>query len=297
MTMAMDAATQTTDDSAVAPIAVFDSGLGGLTVVRALQQRLPAEKLVYFGDTARLPYGTKSPRTVLQFARQCLRFLMQINPKLLVVACNTVSATALESLRAEYSIPIIGVLTPGATAAVRVTRAAQANGPCVIGLIATEATIASNAYSLAVARLDGNIHLVGRACPLLVPLIEEGRSPDSAIVQAVLADYLEPIKSLHPPALILGCTHYPIFARAIQRFMGEATTLIDSADQTALVVSRRLATMRLLHPGGDDGGLTCYVTDQGLRFESLAGRFLGRPIAPPVGVDPEVLESAPVERP
>ena len=282
---------------AASPIGVFDSGLGGLTVVQALHRHLPAESLIYFGDTARLPYGTKSPRTVLQFARQCLRFLMQMNPKLLVVACNTVSATALQELLNEFPVPVIGVLEPGADAAIRLARRQRPVGDCAIGLLATEATIASRAYVQAVNRRDSAVHLVGRACPLLVPMIEEGRAEDSPVVQAVLAEYLAPLKSLNPPALILGCTHYPIYAKTISRLIGPLTTLVDSADQTALVVREKLHTMGVPHPGApESGALTCYVTDQGQRFESLANRFLGKSISQPVWVDPEMLETAATEK-
>ena len=281
-----------------APIAVFDSGLGGLTVVRALMRRLPREKLIYFGDTARVPYGSKSPRTVLQFARQCLHFLTQFNPKLIVVACNTVSATALESLHHDFAIPVIGVLEPGAAAAVAAAARTPAGQPRRIGLIATEATIASQAYNQAVTRLDATIQVIGRACPLLVPMIEEGRPPDSPIVRSVLQEYLQPFKSLQIPVLILGCTHYPIFSQAIEETLGLPTALIDSADQTALVVAEKLATMHIANDAGTPlaDGLTCYVTDQGQRFESLAGRFLGRLITQPVWVEPERLENPTVEK-
>ena len=281
-----------------APIAVFDSGLGGLTVVRALRHRLPREKLIYFGDTARVPYGNKSPRTVLQFARQCLHFLTQFNPKLMVVACNTVSATALESLHHDFAIPIIGVLEPGAAAAVAASARTPAGRPRRIGLIATEATIASQAYNQAVTRLDPTIQVLGRACPLLVPMIEEGRLQDSPIVRSVLQEYLQPFKSLQLSVLILGCTHYPIFSQAIEETLGLPITLIDSADQTALVVAEKLATMHMVNDAGENlaDGLTCYVTDQGQRFESLAGRFLGRSISQPVWVEPEQLENPTVER-
>ncbi len=274
------------------PIAVFDSGLGGLTVVRALMHRLPREAIIYFGDTARLPYGTKSPRTVLQFARQCLRFLMRFDPKLLVVACNTVSATALGDLAGEFTVPVIGVLEPGAAAAVAAARQHHAAGPCTVGLIATEATITSQAYPQAISRLDPAIHVLGRACPLLVPMIEEGRLPTNAVVQAVLQEYLEPFIKLRAPSLILGCTHYPIFSEAIARVLGPQTHLVDSADETALVVKQRLDTMHALGPVPPEEPLTCYVTDQGQRFENLAARFLGRPIGQPVWVAPELLESA-----
>jgi glutamate racemase len=287
---------QSSENARLAPIGVFDSGLGGLTVVQALQRRLPAETLIYFGDTARVPYGTKSPRTVLQFARQCLRFLMQMNPKLLVTACNTVSATALEMLAGDFPIPVIGVLEPGAAAAVQAARKIRNAGECSVGLIATEATIASNAYTAAISRLDPHIHVISRACPLLVPMIEEGRLPDNPIVQAVLAEYLAPIKALGPAALILGCTHYPIFAPSIARYLGPQTQLIDSADQTALVTAQKLSIMGLLNPTEDSGSLACYVTDQGQRFESLANRFLGHSITQPVWVDPELLETSPLEQ-
>ncbi|MEI8195012.1 MAG: glutamate racemase [Phycisphaerae bacterium] len=276
------------------PIAVFDSGLGGLTVVRALRALLPAETIAYFGDTARLPYGTKSAATVHRFTRQCLGFLMKLTPapKLLVVACNTASALALEQLKGEFPVPVIGVLEPGATAAVEL--AGGGHSLRQIGLIATEATIASGAYPAAVARLDGQIHVVSRACPLLVPLIEEGREPDDPIVRLVLEEYLQPFKQLQVAALILGCTHYPILAPAIAKVLGAAgggATLVDSAQQTALVVQRQLATMAALNAGGTPGKLTCYVTDQGQRFERLAGRFLGQPVSQPVWVTPEMLEA------
>ncbi len=199
---------------AQSPIAVFDSGLGGLTVARALRRRLPGEPLVYFGDTARLPYGTKSPATVHRFTRQCLRFLMALAPKLIVLACNTASALAIDQLRGDFAVPVVGVLEPGAAAAVQV---AAANHTGRIGLIATEATINSNAYPAAVRRLDPRLHVIGRACPLLVPLIEEGREPDDPVVELVLAEYLQPFLELQVSALILGCTHYPLLAPAIAR--------------------------------------------------------------------------------
>ncbi len=267
-------------------------------MVRALMHRLPCEKLIYFGDTARVPYGSKSPRTVLQFARQCLSFLTQFNPKLMVVACNTVSATALASLHKDFAIPIIGVLEPGAGAAVAASARLPDRPPHRIGLIATEATIASQAYNQAVARLDPTIQVIGRACPLLVPMIEEGRPVESPIVRSVLQEYLQPFKLLQIPVLILGCTHYPIYSCAIAETLGAQSTLIDSADQTALVVADKLATMGIANDTGEVlvDGLTCYVTDQGQRFESLAGRFLGRSIAQPVWVEPERLENPAVEK-
>jgi len=278
------------------PIALFDSGLGGLTVARALRQVLPGEPLVYLGDTARLPYGTKSPATVHRFTRQCLRFLMGLSPKMLVVACNTASALALEALHAEFPVPVIGVLKPGAAAAVQAVRRRLGGGVGQnlaprIGLIATEATISSNAYPQAVRQLDPTLHVVGRACPLLVPMIEEGRANDDPVVKLVLAEYLQPFVDLKVGALILGCTHYPILRGAVAAQLGPEVELIDSAQQTALVVRERLGTMRALDPRPAGGSLTCYVTDQGQRFERLAGQFLGQSVGQPIGVTPEMLEA------
>jgi glutamate racemase len=279
--------------NATAPIAVFDSGLGGLTVAKAIRELLPHESIVYFGDSARLPYGTKSADTVYRFTRQCLQFLLGMRPKLLVVACNTASALALERLHGDFDVPVIGVLQPGAQAAVMVARKAPPKGRR-IGLIATEATIASNAYPAAVRALDRKVQVIGRACPLLVPMIEEGREQEDLLVGLVLREYLEPFLELDVSAIILGCTHYPLFARAIQTTVGEAVTLIDSAQQAALVVERQLDTMRARLNGPSathKGRLTCYVTDQGQRFERLATRFLGQPVGQPVWVTPEMLES------
>ncbi|MCL2641121.1 MAG: glutamate racemase [Phycisphaerales bacterium] len=269
-----------------APLGVFDSGLGGLTVVKALRALLPQESIASFGDTARLPYGTKSPATVYQFTRQCLRFLMSLRPKLLVVACNTATALALTKLRNDFDVPIIGVIEPGAQAAVEVARHTITKR---IGLIATEATIASNAYPTTVHELDPQVQVIGRACPLLVPMIEEGREPTDPIVELVLREYLAPFVDLEASAMILGCTHYPLFAAAIAKTLGDRVQLIDSAKQTALVVRAQLDTMNA-RTTSSDGRLTCYVTDQGQRFERLASRFLGEPIGQPVWVTPEMLE-------
>jgi glutamate racemase len=271
-----------------APIGVFDSGLGGLTVAKALRKALPAESIAYFGDTARLPYGNKSPATVHKFARQCLTFLCTLKPKLLVVACNTASALALEKLRADFQVPVIGVLEPGADAAVAVARARPANKRRV-GLIATEATIASGAYAAAVRARDPAVQVIGRACPLLVPLIEEGREAGDLIVGLALREYLAPFLELDVSSLILGCTHYPLFASAIQETVGEGVTLIDSARQTALVVTQILDETQGHARPQQAARLTCYVTDQGQRFERLATRFLGEAVGQPIWVTPEML--------
>jgi glutamate racemase len=274
--------------AAGAPIGVFDSGLGGLTVAKAIRALLPNESIAYFGDTARLPYGTKSAATIHRFTRQCLQFLMGLHPKMLVVACNTASALALEKLQHDFDVPVLGVLEPGARAAVDVAR----RGSKRVGLIATEATISSNAYSNAIHHLNPTIQVIGRACPLLVPMIEEGREPTDLLVGLVLREYLAPFLELDVSSLILGCTHYPLFAGAIQETLGEPVTLIDSAQQTALVVRDKLDTMHARSNNPSDGRFTCYVTDQGQRFERLASRFLGESVGQPVWVTPEMLELA-----
>lgn len=273
------------------PIAVFDSGLGGLTVVRALRELLPHESIIYLGDTARVPYGTKSPQTVLRFTRECLRFLGTLDPKLMVVACNTASALALPHMQGEWPVPVVGVLEPGARAAVA---AAHAQGVRQVGLIATEATVNSMAYPQAIARLDPRMQVMQRACPLLVPMIEEGRLDTDPIVGLVLREYLQPFSAMHLAAIILGCTHYPMLTGALGRLLGPNVALVDSAQETARQVARELAELGQLAPTHDDesGSLTCYVTDQGQRFGLLATRFLGQPVGQPVWVAPETLEQA-----
>lgn len=278
-------------ESIAGPIGIFDSGLGGLTVARAVRAVLPAENILYFGDTARLPYGTKSPETVYRFTRQCLKFLMAMRPKMLVLACNTATALALSRLKEDFSVPIIGVVEPGAAAAAAVAH----HGPQQIkriGLIATEATIASNAYPQAVRKLDSSIHVVGRATPLLVPMIEEGREVADPVVRLVLREYLRPFLEMRVAALILGCTHYPILTDAVQDVLGPDVELIDSAEQTALVVREQLVKMKALANESESGTMTCYVTDQGQRFERLAGRFLGQPVGQPVWVGADELEGS-----
>ncbi|MBN1343502.1 MAG: glutamate racemase, partial [Phycisphaerae bacterium] len=192
----------TTQDSR--PIAVFDSGLGGLTVVAELQRQLPAEHIIYFGDTARVPYGTKSAETVIRFAREDCAFLLRFDPKMLVVACNTASAHAMPALTEWLDVPVCGVVEPGAQAAVK------AAGGRTVAVIATEGTIASDAYRKAIQARQPSLPVVQKACPLLVPLVEEGRSADDPIVKAVLVEYLEPLRALAPAVVVLGCTHYPL---------------------------------------------------------------------------------------
>lgn len=262
-------------------IAIFDSGLGGLTVVRAIQQLLPAEELIYFGDTARVPYGSKSKETVTRFAREICEFLLRFDPKLVVFACNTASASALPSLRATLTVPSVGVVVPGARAAVE-----QAAGG-TIAVIATESTINSDAYRTAMRGIDPQVRVIQKPCPLFVPLAEEGRPADDPIVQAVVRDYLQPIIALGPRVLVLGCTHYPLLSAAIADAVGPDVRLIDSGEQTALQVRRLLQESDGLQNNPARGRLTCYVSDNPQRFRELGQRFLKQTIVDVTWVAPE----------
>jgi glutamate racemase len=270
------------------PIGVFDSGLGGLTVVRELARAMPAEEIVYLGDSARVPYGIKSLETVRRFALEDLAFLLRFEPKLVVVACNTASAAAIEQVTAASGVDVVDVIGPGAAAAV-----AQTDEP--VGVIGTEATIASGAYQRAIAALDPRRVVIARACPLLVPIVEEGRDEADPIVLHVLCDYLRELQRRRPGALILGCTHYPLLSGAIAKLMGPAVALVSSARAAALEVQRRLCSTALRSPGRAPGLLRCYTTDNPDRFARLGRRFGGREIAHVefVGTDELEANSAP----
>lgn len=274
---------------------VLDSGLGGLTVVRALRAAAPAEDIVYFGDTARLPYGTKTGATVYGFVRQILTYLRRWNPKHIVIACNTASALALPTLRSSFpGLSISGVIDPGAKAA------SIAGGPKpvpLIGVIATEATIRAKAYERAIHRRRNHARILLRPTPLLVPLIEEGRGPDDPVVKLAVRQYLAPMARHRLDVMVLGCTHYPIYKDLIQQIVGKHVPVIDSAIQCAEDVTRRLRgrkVLRELLSGGRvrEGFLRCYVTDDPVRFGRLAPRFLGFEIDQPTWVAPEELYGA-----
>jgi glutamate racemase len=266
------------------PIGIFDSGVGGLTVYRALHERLPSERYVYLGDTARVPYGTKSLSTVERYAIENARFLESRGMKLLVVACNTASALALPAIRRSVSVPVVGMIEPGARAAVR-----EAGGGRV-GVIATESTVKSGAYSRAVAALAPELKVTERACPLFVSLAEEGWA-ESEVARAVAEEYLRELREKDVSAVVLGCTHYPILRRVIQETLGEPVKLIDSGEAAAEVVEalidkeelRRTATQELrdLRESGAHARFLCddldhfYVTDAAERFAHVAERFLG----------------------
>ncbi len=253
-------------------IAVFDSGIGGLTVVKELMHRLPHEDIIYFGDTARVPYGIKSSETVTRFARETCDFLLQFDPKMIVVACNTASAAALPALSEMLPVPSCGVVEPGAREAVL-----KAQGG-TIAVIATEATINSDAYRKAMKRFDTGVRVVQKACPLFVPVAEEGRDSADPIAVAVVRDYLEPLVRLEPRVLVLGCTHYPILRDAIATVMGDGVELIDSGAHTARTVVAHLKQAGRLRTGNAEGRLTCYVSDNPQRFRELGQRFLNRTI-------------------
>ena len=249
---------------------MFDSGLGGLTVVRELARTMPAEEIIYLGDTARVPYGIKSPETIRRFALEDLAFLLRFDPKLVVVACNTASAAAIEEITAACPVDVVDVIGPGAAAAVAATDGA-------IGVVGTEATVASGAYQRALAELDPAREVLACACPLLVPIVEEGRDESDPIVLHVLCDYLPALQRRRPGALILGCTHYPLLAGAIGKLMGPDVALVNSGQAAALEVRERLCSTGLDNPRGG-GALSCYTTDNPDRFARLGERFGGRPI-------------------
>ena len=269
------------------PIGVFDSGLGGLTVVRAIRSRLPAESIVYFGDTARVPYGSKSGETVARFASEECEFLCRYDPKLIVVACNTASAAALPVLSRRFRQPILGVIEPGARAAA---------GGCdgrPIGVIGTERTIASGAYGRAIVRRLPSAKVIEKACPLLVPLVEEGRGPRDPIVRAALAEYLAPIIGARVGTVVLGCTHYPLMKDAIAHVMGPDVALVDSAEAVAEEVRYLLTTYDLLQPSGR-GDLRLFVSDNPERFQAVGARFLGEEIRSVAHVGPEDFYGSPL---
>ena len=266
------------------PIGIFDSGVGGLTVARAVMERLPNESIVYFGDTARVPYGVKSPDTVARYAGQITRFLLEKEVKLLIVACNTMAAVALPAITALSPAPVIEVISAGAQSALAVTTTKR------IGIIATPSTVASRAYETALAALGGpEVYTAARACPLFVPLVEEGWLTHPA-TRLVAEEYLAPLLEENLDTLILGCTHYPRLAPLLAEVVGPKVRLQDSA---TAVAERAAAVLSYLGLAAADDGKTprhvFHVTDMPLRFREVGERFLGRPME---DVRLEKLESA-----
>jgi len=263
------------------PIGVFDSGVGGLTVLKALQERLPAEDYLYLGDTARLPYGTKSAQSVTRYALQCTRLLVERGVKLLVVACNTASSAALPALTAAYpDLPVVGVVRPGARAACRLSRTRR------LAVLATESTVQGGAYQAAIRELCPEMEITALACPLFVALAEEGWT-EGTIAEETARRYLAPLFSGSdgdgggegPDTLVLGCTHFPLLARAIAAVAGPEVSIVDSAATTAAEVAARLEAENLAASGPGPGAARFLATDDAARFARVGGRFLGRTLA------------------
>jgi glutamate racemase len=253
------------------PIGVFDSGIGGLTVVAEIMRQLPDEEIVYFGDTARLPYGPKSEETVTQFAIQDAELLLRNDVKNIVVACNTASAIAIGTLRERYDVPVIGVIEPGALAAVSSTLRGK------VGVIGTEGTIASGAYRRAIEKMDRDIEVIEASCPLFVPLAEEGWT-DREVTLVIAHEYLTPLRDAGVDVVVLGCTHYPILKNTIGRVFGPSVKLIDSAEETAKEVTERLDDLGLRRAGNAAPRHRFLVSDVPHRFREQAERFLGAPL-------------------
>jgi glutamate racemase len=262
------------------PIGIFDSGVGGLTVVKEIIRTLPYEDVIYFGDTARVPYGTKSKESVVKFSGEIVDFLLAKNVKLILVACNTASAVALASIRRRTDVPAVGVIDSGAFAAVNLTKTGK------IGIIGTTATITSGAYEKAVRRYYDKIEVVQTACPLFVPLVEEGWI-DGGITEAVAREYLMPLKRCGLDVVILGCTHYPLIKDVIGKVLGTEITLVDSATEVSKRVGRMLVEGNMTRSAPGEGTRSFYVSDAPEKFKALGERFLGRSIPKVVKIDIE----------
>jgi glutamate racemase len=276
------------DSARIAPIGVFDSGVGGLTVLRALRDRLPHEDFVYLGDTARLPYGTKSAGSIRQYSLQAARLLHERGVKCLVVACNTASAVALDALAQEFApVPVLGVLEPGAAAACRATRTGR------IAVLATESTVRGGAYQAAIARQLPEATVTARACPLFVALAEEGWT-DGPVVTGAIHRYLDDIflagpGAAHPDTLVLGCTHFPVLAPALRAVLGNDVAIVDSAATTATALAVVLEQRGLLRPAAGEGAVTLLATDGPERFARVGAVFLGQPLS---AADVEIVDLA-----
>jgi glutamate racemase len=254
-----------------APLGVFDSGIGGLTVARALFERLPRESVIYFGDTARVPYGPKSPETVRRYSAEILAYLLQRGVKAVVVACNTSTAHALGYLQERAPVPVVGVIEPGARAAVAATKTGA------IGVIGTAGTIASGAYERAIKALRPEARVHAQSCPLFVPLVEEGWF-DHPAAELIAREYLEPLKQAGVDVLVLGCTHYPLLKPLLSRVMGPGVTLVDSAEETAKAVAAELEARGLLAAAGGTHEHRFVVSDDEPHFRKVGARFLGEKI-------------------
>jgi len=253
------------------PIGIFDSGIGGLTVLKEIFDKLPNENTIYLGDTARVPYGNRSPETVTRYSFENTRFLSSKDVKILVIACNTASSVSLDAVRKSFPVPVVGVIEPGAKAAVAATIKKK------IGVIGTDATIRSSSYTRAIQAIDPSIDVFAIPCPLFVPLVEEGWT-DGNITEMVVDRYLAGMKDMNIDTLVLGCTHYPLLKDVLSKVMGDGVTLIDSAIETAYEISRILDAQGLMNIPGQPVRHEFYVTDSPQKFLSVGERFLGRTI-------------------
>jgi glutamate racemase len=266
------------------PIGVFDSGIGGLTVVKRLASTLPNENIIYFGDTARVPYGSKSNSTVIEYSIQNTKFLLQKNIKALVVACNTASSIAIPDLKKMFNIPIIGMIEPGSRMALSKTHNKK------IGVIGTRATISNLAYSKEIKKMNNKAEVFEKPCPLFVPLAEEGWIKHRATYE-IAEEYLKELREEEIDTLVLGCTHYPILTEVIQKVIGSKVSLIDSGVASSELIKMELEKFNLLSDSGTTGGQEYYVSDIPAKFKEVAELFLGREIEHVHKVDLEVLIS------
>ena len=266
------------------PIGVFDSGIGGLTVVKRLASTLPNENIIYFGDTARVPYGSKSNSTVIEYSIQNTKFLLQKNIKALVVACNTASSIAIPDLKKMFDIPIIGMIEPGSRMALSKTHNKK------IGVIGTRATISNLAYSKEIKKMNDKTVVFEKPCPLFVPLAEEGWIKHKATYE-IAEEYLKELRENKIDTLVLGCTHYPILSEVIQEVVGKKVTLIDSGVASSELIKAELEKFNLLSDSGTTGSQEYYVSDIPAKFKEVAELFLGRAIDHVHKVDLEVLIS------
>lgn len=255
-----------------APVGVFDSGVGGLTVAREIMRQLPEENIVYFGDTARVPYGSKSKNNIIRFSRQIIRFLKNKDVKAVVIACNTASALALEAVQKEFDIPIIGVIVPGARAAVRETR----NGK--IGVAGTEGTIRSETYNKVIKSLREDAIVIGQPCPLFVPLVEEGFAKHR-ITKEVIDIYLSDMRNTDIDTLILGCTHYPLLRSGVMKYFGAAVRIVNPAYETAIDLKNVLEENGIVNHSGKPATYEFYVSDAAEKFTEFANNILPYDVA------------------
>ena len=254
------------------PIGIFDSGIGGLTVVKEIMEQLPNESIVYFGDTARVPYGSKSKETVTRYSFQCINFLLEKKVKAIVVACNTASAASLDAIKQSYDIPIIGVVEPGAIAACKVTKLNR------IGIIGTEGTVSSGAYEKEINIINNDVKMVLKACPLFVPIAEEGWQ-DTQIAKLTAKEYLESLKEKGIDALVMACTHYPLLESTISEIMGEDIQLVNPAFETAKALKAALHELNIQSISNRDSSYDFYVSDNPVKFKKVGENFLRKPIS------------------